>query len=323
MGTLGNYLRECREALGIDLRDAAQQTRISIHYLKALEDQDFSKLPGEVFVKGFLKNYGKFLHLDEADLIKRYTELTPQKPVAAAVTAPVEERPEQRAVADAVQNKTTQKISLEPFIWCAGILIALIVFFFFALPSRHPQQKNSPGAVLSKSTQTAPAQAMAAKPEKLYLKVVALENTWILIRTDISPQKKAVLQKGDILTWSADERFQLSYGSAGALALTLNDRELSVNEPKNAAVRDMIVTASGIINKKNQPEFAKPKKQKLQAETATPGQIQPFSQNTRTQQQRSPQRQPREPQRTQTPAQQTPTSTDKPSSQGSQQPLER
>ena len=34
-----------------DLRDAAQQTRISINYLKALEDEDFSKVPGEVSVR--------------------------------------------------------------------------------------------------------------------------------------------------------------------------------------------------------------------------------------------------------------------------------
>ena len=54
MGKLGQCLRETREARGIDLRDAAQQTRIGVNYLKALEEQDFSRLPGEVFVKGFL-----------------------------------------------------------------------------------------------------------------------------------------------------------------------------------------------------------------------------------------------------------------------------
>ncbi len=43
MGTLGQYLRSAREARGIDLRDAAQQTRISFNYLKALEEEDFSQ----------------------------------------------------------------------------------------------------------------------------------------------------------------------------------------------------------------------------------------------------------------------------------------
>jgi len=52
MGTLGEYLRSAREKRGLDLRDAAQQTRISFTYLKALEEEDFSKLPGEVLSGG-------------------------------------------------------------------------------------------------------------------------------------------------------------------------------------------------------------------------------------------------------------------------------
>ena len=77
MGTLGQYLLNARLAMDIDLRDAAQQTRISIQYLRALENEDFSKLPGEVFVKGFLKNYGRFLKLDESEVMKKYAELKP------------------------------------------------------------------------------------------------------------------------------------------------------------------------------------------------------------------------------------------------------
>src|SRR3990172_5593198 len=85
MGTLGQYLRSAREARGLDLRDAAQQTRIGIAYIKALEDEDFSRLPGEVFVKGFLKNYGKFLRLDDAEVMKRYGELRTLRTTPATV----------------------------------------------------------------------------------------------------------------------------------------------------------------------------------------------------------------------------------------------
>jgi cytoskeletal protein RodZ len=59
MGTLGQYLREAREAMGIDLRDAAQETRISFNYLKALEEKT-SQTSRRGFVRGFLKNYGRF-----------------------------------------------------------------------------------------------------------------------------------------------------------------------------------------------------------------------------------------------------------------------
>jgi hypothetical protein len=257
MGTLGKYLIDARVARQIDLRDAAQQTRISIHYLKALEEEDFSRLPGEVFVKGFLKNYGKFLQLDESEVLKKYGELKPS-PASSGSGIAVD-----RAQAEIVDvQKTDQRPFVESFIWAGGILIILVVFFFIAMPSRHPVQPPS-GAVLSHESQTAPVPGLApSKQAKLYLEVVALENTWLLVRIDSSPQKKAVLKKGDSLIWSADERFQVSYAAAGALKLSLNGKELVVNEPKNVVVRDLTVTATGVVNRKLQTEYTKPKQKR-------------------------------------------------------------
>jgi hypothetical protein len=100
--------------------------------------------------------------------------------------------------------------------------------------------------------------ALTVKSDKLYLEVIALENTWLLVRTDTSPQKKAVLNKGESLIWSADERFLLSYSSAGAIKLLLNGQELTVNEPKNAVIRDLVITAAGIENRKIQAEKLRP-----------------------------------------------------------------
>jgi len=254
MGTLGRYLQDARNARGIDLREAAQQTRISIQYLKALEDEDFSKLPGEVFVRGFLKNYGKFLNLNEAEVMKRYGELQ-QKPIPAAVNTVQPEPP----AAPAEQAKSS-KLPIEPFIWAAGIIVVLIVFLFTALP-RHSKETHQTEAVSpAVPDELASGPALTVKSDKLYLEVIALENTWLLVRTDTSPQKKAVLNKGETLIWSADERFLLSYGSAGAIKLLLNGQELTVNEPKNAVIRDLVITAAGIENRKIQAEKLRPAK---------------------------------------------------------------
>ena len=258
MGTLGQYLRSAREALGIDLRDAAQQTRISHNYLKALENEDFSKLPGEVFVKGFLKNYGRFLRLDESEVLKKYEEM--RIPRATVPLTTEEKEPD----APVVEKKATRRTVIEPFIWAAGIVIMLSIFFFTALPKRHAREVPNAG-VKTPEGHLEPAPVLASKPEKLYLEVVALENTWLLVRTDNSPQKKAVLKQGESLIWSADERFLLSYGSAGAIKILLNGQELTVNEPKNAVVRDLTITATGIVNKNIKPGYGKPARLKQQA----------------------------------------------------------
>ncbi|HTG02254.1 MAG TPA: RodZ domain-containing protein [Nitrospirota bacterium] len=279
MSTLGPLLREARTARGIDLREAAQQTRISLQYLQALEDEDFAKLPGEVFVKGFLKNYSRFLQLDETLVMQKYGELAGQKPEApaAAPASPVAALPKHARPEQESEPTSSSKLPIEPFIWGAGIIAFLIVFLFVALPSRRSHKTDTqPHAPLTAATTTTLAAgptSSAPKAEKLYLEVAALENTWILVRTDASPQKKATLVKGESLTWSADERFIVSYGSAGALKLVLNGRELTVDEPKNAVVRDMTIIAAGIINKKITGDAAS--QPKPRPRTAPSGTMQP------------------------------------------------
>lgn len=255
MGTLGRYLHDARVARGIDLRDAAQQTRISLQYLRALEEENFAKLPGDVFVRGFLKNYAKFLRLDESEVMKQYAEMV-KKPLpagAAANQAPeAAEKPE--------KPHRSSKIPVEPFIWGAGIVAILILFLLTALPSRHHKAQRGAEAPkevrpeLSSLSSTLSSSVTPSTPEKLYLEVFALDNTWLLVRTDASPQKKAVLKKGESLIWSAEQRFLLSYGSAGAVRLLLNGQELTVNEPKNAVIRDLTITAAGVMSRKTPTE---------------------------------------------------------------------
>ena len=165
MGTLGQYLKSAREARDIDIRDAAQQTRISINYLKALEEEDFTKLPGEVFVKGFLKNYGRFLKLDEAETLKRYAELKPKAEPAPAAPAEIERAPLP------FESKAKQEKSIEPYIWGAIIVTSLLVFLFTSLPGKHgsspPHTENQAIPTLPGPPQE-PLSSEAGRPEKVY-----------------------------------------------------------------------------------------------------------------------------------------------------------
>lgn len=69
MGEIGDALREARAELGVDLRQAAADTRISHLFLEALEDERFEDLPAAVYVRGFLRSYGSYLGLDGQALI--------------------------------------------------------------------------------------------------------------------------------------------------------------------------------------------------------------------------------------------------------------
>lgn len=69
---LGDLLRETREQKKLSLEDVEQGTNIRKLYIKSIEDGDYDKLPGEVFLKGFIKTYGKFLGLNSLELIEQY-----------------------------------------------------------------------------------------------------------------------------------------------------------------------------------------------------------------------------------------------------------
>ena len=67
--TLGQLLKESREALGISIAEASYQTKIRDYYLLALENEDVKSLPSPVQGKGFLKNYASFLKLSESKVM--------------------------------------------------------------------------------------------------------------------------------------------------------------------------------------------------------------------------------------------------------------
>ena len=239
MGMLGQYLKEAREAKGVDLHDAAQETRISIHFLKALEEEDFSRLPGEVFVRGFLKCYAQYLRLPDHEVLARYHELKPKAPPAAGSSS------EGELKGPVCEQTPRTEMSLEPIIWGALLFIGLLIFLFTALPGGHDQTLPPCVAVPAAATPgtVAPEKSVGAP---LYLKILAVDDVWVLIRTDASPQKKAVLKKGETITWSAESRFLLSFGKVGSVQLFLNERELTIEGPREAAVRDLMITSAGI-----------------------------------------------------------------------------
>ncbi len=72
MDELGHILREARENKGLTLEEAQESTRINARYLNALETGQYDQLPTPVHVRGFLRNYARFLGLDPAPLLERY-----------------------------------------------------------------------------------------------------------------------------------------------------------------------------------------------------------------------------------------------------------
>jgi cytoskeletal protein RodZ len=72
--TIGDKLKEARGNLGLSLKQVADELKISVKYLQALEDDAWGKIPGEVYVKSFLKKYTGFLKLNLPELLEQYSK---------------------------------------------------------------------------------------------------------------------------------------------------------------------------------------------------------------------------------------------------------
>lgn len=68
--SIGTQLRQAREAQSLSLDQVAQATHIRLHYLEALESDQFELLPSSAQLRGFLRSYGDYLKLNSSELIR-------------------------------------------------------------------------------------------------------------------------------------------------------------------------------------------------------------------------------------------------------------
>lgn len=70
--TLGEYLRDARKSRLLSIKAIAEKINVSRVYLSRLEHGHFDKLPGDVYVKGFIKSYASYMKLNVPFALKLY-----------------------------------------------------------------------------------------------------------------------------------------------------------------------------------------------------------------------------------------------------------
>src|SRR5919197_2800793 len=91
MSQIGSTLRAARNAREVELAQVEADTKISVRYLTALENERFELLPAPAYARGFLRTYASYLGLDPQHLLDALSErLPPEEP---ALTLPPPRRP--------------------------------------------------------------------------------------------------------------------------------------------------------------------------------------------------------------------------------------
>lgn len=94
MESIGQFLRSEREIRQLSLEELAQTTRIPLRSLQLLEDDRLDNLPGDVFVRGFVKSYAKAVGLGVDDTLRRYEESSRPSKVPTPVAREAVSKPD-------------------------------------------------------------------------------------------------------------------------------------------------------------------------------------------------------------------------------------
>jgi len=220
MATFGETLRRERELRGVDLRDIAEATNISLRFLQALEEDRTEVLPGGIFPKAFVRQYATYLGLDPDRLVAEY--LYTHGGAASEGAAP--------------QRPTSGRMAAVFF----GLILAAGVALFAAARagwfSRHseapaPAPAPSPEATLpaDRVYPPPPPSTVAAAPGApltgaLVLSLTARQDCWVEVQVDGTTAISRILTAGETQRLEAQSQIVLSVGNAGGISFTINDR---------------------------------------------------------------------------------------------------
>jgi cytoskeleton protein RodZ len=124
MADIGATLREARMRAKIDINEVERRTKIRAKYLRAIENEEWGLLPGDVYVKSFLRTYSDYLGLDSRQLIDDYKrryerptdhELKPITPLGR----------------ERERHRQPRGPLIPPWLLIGGVLVAIVVALYF------------------------------------------------------------------------------------------------------------------------------------------------------------------------------------------------
>ena len=247
---IANLLYTERRKKGLEIADVEHATGIRAVYLQALEQGKYDVLPGEVYIKGFIRNYGNYLGLDGAHLVKLYIDAripavdTPPSAPAAVPAA---------KISGSLLSRTIDKKKWSTLV-VVGILIlsaaGLYTWQKLQSPASRPATGNIAGTTApsaapagSATSTVVPAKSAASRPVVLVARFS--DRCWTSVIADNKTLYEGIPKNGETLTWEAERQIVLNLGNAAAVELTFNGQPVGkIGERGDVVVKTF--TAAGI-----------------------------------------------------------------------------
>jgi len=247
MGQLGELLKEARQSKEVSLEQVEEELRIRKKYLQALEEEDFSIMPPEVYVKGFLRNYAIYLGLDPEEvkaLHKGKSAEKGRKPefVGKAGQIAGEETGPRSFPMD--MSLTQSRLLAFPFLVISLAILAFLLLGlwafrqYFPLPAetgaetketvttREPRPTFTPTSVVTQATPTLVGTPTPKAYTGVDVELVMIERAWLQVHVDGEKVFEGVFDEGTKITWSGEESVAVRCNNAGGVEVILNGQNL-------------------------------------------------------------------------------------------------
>jgi transcriptional regulator with XRE-family HTH domain len=225
MPDIGETLREARIRRRIDMAEVEAATKIRAKYLRALENEEWSLLPGTTFVKTFLRTYAEYLELDARSLVDEYKqryerpahgELAPFAGLAGPRSRPQRRRPRGRS-----------RAAFGPaLVVGGGVVLVLVALYLLGVSGPSTPDPGagaggpSPGASATPTPTPTPAKhrRRAAAPARAQLRIEATGTVYVCL-TDAAGRKLldgATMHAGQLSSSFSGRRLHARFGNANA-----------------------------------------------------------------------------------------------------------
>ncbi len=262
---MGADLKAERERQGLTIQDIERETSIRAAYIQALEQGDYNALPNEVYVKGFIRSYAGFLHMDTEKLVQEYREaihgadVGPIQKANPETTSLVNESAPFSSGSDFRERVEKSSKKQMIFMAVATVVIAFVgsIYYFFGddpnaekpaqtaqqnvaqqpqTQAQNPASGQNPQAQNSASTQN--GQPAAQQP------VQTIGNTanasagqadvtakftgrcWIQAIADGKVIYEGTVEANQTLRWTGKKEVIVTAGNAGAIDVTYNGQHV-------------------------------------------------------------------------------------------------
>lgn len=232
---VGGMLKEARESRGLSLEDVSVATKINSRILVDIEAGAFEKLPAEVYVKSFLKEYADFLGLNAREVLAQY-----QQPSVSG-------RKKQIPVPQE-KNVSPRVIPIHWILAAAGGIVILAGggYAVTGISKRIRELKQTGSVSFHSATVSRGAPLLIPKNIPLEVTLRAIEPTWLQVRVDDQMVFQNILAKDSFEVWYPKEKAELWVGNAGGIEILLNRKFLGSPGKKGQVIKGILLSREGM-----------------------------------------------------------------------------